>query len=345
MAMKDFDWKKFMIQKGERVALGVAGFITLLLLIFNVKSIFSAGPAKNADVLKKKTQVLRDQLASNRPKDSDKPEKSDDVMRSFDFTYINDPSRYQLPPLFPASGSVDHKRLQPELYAPVEGKAAGVQAQLWSYIFKQNDKTKALEIKVKDVAAATTTTPMPMPMSMNPRERVRQSFAQPGGGRGGVGNAFERGSGGKGGGAPLLGDTTGREFTDPGAEVKAKFVPVDTLGDLNNATLLHTVRPVHMAEIVASFPYRKQVEEFQKKLKLTAREVIEEESFEEVEVPADDAAAANNGSKRSGSSASSSNGAGSTARARSCSRTPGPTRTTPAGSRSMSPRNTSRSWC
>src|SRR5260370_19960580 len=132
MAMKDFDWKKFMIQKGERVALGVAGFITLLLLIFNVKSIFSAGPAKNADVLKKKTQVLRDQLASNRPKDSDKPEKSDDVMRSFDFTYINDPSRYQLPPLFPASGSVDHKRLQPELYAPVDGKAAAVHAQLSS---------------------------------------------------------------------------------------------------------------------------------------------------------------------------------------------------------------------
>jgi hypothetical protein len=289
MAMKDFDWKKFMVEKGERVALAVAGFIALLLIVLNVKSIFSAGPAKNADALKRKTQTLRDQLASNRPKDSDLPEKSDDLMRSFAFTYINDPSRYQVATLFPASGRVDDKRLQPELYTPVEGKVAVVQAQLWSYILRQNEKTHGLEIKVKDAPTMTGTTPPPMPMGRDPRQQVYQNFRAQAGVRG-VGSAFERGA--RTGGPSLLGEGASREFTDPGAEVKARFVDVEKLNDLNNVTLLHTVRPVRMAEIVASFPYKDEVKEFSKKLKISPRQVLEEESLEEVDItPAEEAAA------------------------------------------------------
>jgi hypothetical protein len=289
MAMKDFDWKKFMVEKGERVALAAAGLLTLILLAVNVRSIFSAGPAKNADVLKTKTRTLSQALQTNRPKDSDLPVKSDDLMRSFAFTYINEPSRYEVAPLFPASGRVDEKRLQPRLYTPVEGKVAVIQGQLWSYILRKNDKTGNLEIKVKD-APTGMATPM-QPMQQTGRDTTRReayrNLGQPSSGRGNLGVALERGS--RTGGAPLLGDTSSGQFADPGAEVKARFVPTEQLNELNNAILLNTVRPIRMTEIVASFPYKKEVEEFRAKLKkLTAQEVLEEDSREEVEVPADD---------------------------------------------------------
>src|ERR1700676_4878483 len=101
MAMKDFDWKGFMIQKGERVALGVAGFLTLLLFVLSMKSFFIAGPVKQKELLEKKTKEVDSRRASNKPsKPEDTPEGTEAALRNFEFTKITDPSLYQLASMF-----------------------------------------------------------------------------------------------------------------------------------------------------------------------------------------------------------------------------------------------------
>jgi hypothetical protein len=54
----------------------------------------------------------------------------------------------------------------------------------------------------------------------------------------------------------------------PEKEREVRFVPLEELGKNNNFALARTVRPLRQAIIVGSFPYKEQVEEFQRKLGL-----------------------------------------------------------------------------
>ena len=161
MAMKDFEWKKFMIQKGERVALGVAGFLTFLLLAFNVKSFLDAGPASHAHTLDSNTKKLKDEQARNTPKrEDDKPEEAKEALSAFTFGLINDPSVFQVASLFAIDPPIDSNRRQPKLFMPIEGKVAVVTSQLRTYILRENDRTHELEIKVKVSDPAGTAVPL-----------------------------------------------------------------------------------------------------------------------------------------------------------------------------------------
>ena len=72
MAMKDFDFKQFLIQKGERVGLIAAGAIAvLLLLLFTIlpsnKGLRSPGPGTSADLIIKTAKDKDNQLSVNKP--------------------------------------------------------------------------------------------------------------------------------------------------------------------------------------------------------------------------------------------------------------------------------------
>src|SRR5262245_60735845 len=71
MAKKlEFDWKNFLLQKGEKVGLGVAVGIMALFLVFGIKHIFSGStPSANAEALNKKTKAAQDLIVRNTPKD------------------------------------------------------------------------------------------------------------------------------------------------------------------------------------------------------------------------------------------------------------------------------------
>ena len=278
MAMKDFEFKKFMVQKGERVALGVAGFLMLLLILFNVKSFLNAGPKKNADVLEKMTKDLNGKLASNVPtKESDKPGAVEDSLGSFNFNFITDPSEFVVSRLFMTQEPLDMNRRQPELLTPVEGKIAFVQAQTMSYILQKNEKTGKLEVKVRlDSTATTGGTPMaPMGNAARKNDNIKFSQKFAGGPRGRPGS-FSPPLGGRGFSGN---DPNSRLLTGVGEDVKTEWVSVESLGEKEGATLMKTIRPVRMAEIVASFPYKAEVDEFRRKLrKQSLRDVLEEAS-------------------------------------------------------------------
>ncbi len=263
MAMKDFNWKQFLVQKGERVALGVAGLIALLLLAVNVKSFLSAGPGKHAKALEAKTNNLNQQLASNTPKkDEDKPGPVDSA--KFKDNTITDPSEYQVASLFSTSDSSDKTRRQPDLLLPVEGKVAFVNAQLSTYMFDK-DKNDNLLIKIKIIKDAGGNTPA---------NQANQGVGRGFGGRRG-GNAVRA--------LQNTNNTNTSDLVDLGSILKGEFIPVDKLADRTDVALLQTIRPQRMAIIAASFPLKAQIDEFCKKLKKKPDEILDEASEEALE--------------------------------------------------------------
>src|SRR5205085_2235894 len=60
-----------------------------------------------------------------------------------------------------------------------------------------------------------------------------------------------------------------------------EFVPVTKLADSSHSRLAETVLPVRMAEICASFPYKKQLQEFMKQLQLPDVESVLSEGAED----------------------------------------------------------------
>src|SRR6516165_537786 len=61
----DFDFKQFMLQKGERVGLGVAGGLAVVLLIWGVWA--GLGKSSPLPVLEKNTKNLNDMVKLSQP--------------------------------------------------------------------------------------------------------------------------------------------------------------------------------------------------------------------------------------------------------------------------------------
>ena len=165
-------------------------------------------------------------------------------------------------------------RSQPELFTPVEGRIAIVQGQLWSYMFRVNEKTNKLEIKVKSTDQPGVGNVVP---PNDPRRAERQAIAQRFTGVGGA-RAVQAGR-------AILGDQNRGDVVERNEAIRTEYVPVDTLADNPKVDQpLRTIRPVRMAVIAASFPLKAQVEEFRKKLRMDSlRAVLEEASAEEIE--------------------------------------------------------------
>src|SRR5947209_4009218 len=149
MAKNKFDWKKLLVEKGERVGLGVAGLLALLLILSSVKSYLGAGPTKNAQVLNKDISDLKTKLANNAPDPSLVASLSKIAIDKFNYYVINDPAQFKPEgELFAASAPGDDSRQQPNLLKPVEGTVVYVQGQVMTYIFKEEGgvlKVKALK--------------------------------------------------------------------------------------------------------------------------------------------------------------------------------------------------------
>src|SRR4051794_7772496 len=77
MAIKDFEAKQFMLEKGERVGLGVALFLLVVLILYNLflppNGFFGGSSSANAKVLADATDRVDHGMKTNEPKDADKP--------------------------------------------------------------------------------------------------------------------------------------------------------------------------------------------------------------------------------------------------------------------------------
>lgn len=84
MNLKEFDAKQFLLEKGERVGLGIAVTLMVLMLVFSLfmpsKGFFSGSPAKNAEVLEQGSKQLQNALNSAQPTERDLPGKASELI-------------------------------------------------------------------------------------------------------------------------------------------------------------------------------------------------------------------------------------------------------------------------
>ena len=271
MALKDFNIKQFVLEKGERVGLGVAGVIALLLvltLFIPGMGFLSGSAGANADVLAKAADGVENGLRTNQPTDADKPEDPTNKLVAFNFTII-DPAAakdYAVAVLGETRPGSRAGRHLPDLYLPRESQVALVRLQLPALVF--DSKFEYLETLKGAPTSGAGVPPggsMPSAGSMsamlnspskntgyNPQTAFQSPYAQMA--------MKQRGVFGDRGAANAKEEE--KDFT-----IEWKKI-ADLTKDLTNVKLAEQPYPLRAAEIVAAFPYKDQVREFREKLRL-----------------------------------------------------------------------------
>src|SRR5262249_35965926 len=71
MAKKlDIDWKNLLLQKGEKIGLGVGVAVLGLMFVIRIKGVFTGSPSANAQALNDKTKTAKSLLDTNKPRDN-----------------------------------------------------------------------------------------------------------------------------------------------------------------------------------------------------------------------------------------------------------------------------------
>lgn len=269
-----FDFQQFLLEKGEKIALSVAGIgLALLALLGILAATGAASPANIAKDLKDGAQRIEATLANAPGQTFPEPEMPD----SGTFVKV-DVTMYPTPnPWFNTATSINEKRVNPTVLALLEGRADFVQGGVPAYdiigdkiAVKENRQVaanKSNQINLKGRRRGPTppqAPPQPPPSTppnlvAPPPGAAPPGMAPPGGGRGG--------RGGPGGIQAPMTRTNEGEIIYIDIEDKA----VDT------AELALNLLPLRAARIVGIVPYKKQVEKFMQALRLPTDQSLESE--------------------------------------------------------------------
>jgi hypothetical protein len=262
MSRKDFDAKQFLLEKGEQVGLGVAVTLMVLMLILSLfmpsKGFFSGSPAAKAKELNQNTEQLETALRTRTPGDNDKPEKG--KLIDIDTTFLL-PDNYPVGIWFEPRLKEDKSRRSPKIYNVEEAIAKVTAVPIDTYLFRFNaDPPRILVLEDKNRAAASAGGPA----GMNPLARLRGMSPNMGGG-GMMSNPLMKQLQNNEQSLGFLRSLQGATNT---SEYDAKWIPVDEWNE--QQLTAHQLRPLRMAIIVGSFPYKKQLEEHKHRLRLNS---------------------------------------------------------------------------
>jgi hypothetical protein len=258
MNLKDFDYKQFLLEKGEKLGVAIAGTVMVLLIVTGLflpsHGFFSASPKKNAEELSSVAKNLDRTLddPNNKPKGTDlPPPDAKDNLINLNTTKV-DGKEFPLAGLFEGHRIEAVKRRLPELKNIDDGRVAYAAVPVDGYVFSP-DRTQLYALKPLAGAPAAGATGGMAPGLRGPGGPPRPGM---GGGRPGTG------PGGFRGGMP--GQARGLEDRKKQYDV----VPLK-LEDLSKSSGLSPARqlyPLRMAIIAATFPLRAQLEEFRAKM-------------------------------------------------------------------------------
>jgi len=275
--MAKTNFKKLLIEKGEKIGLAIAGSIAVSLVLTQLfwpgYGLLAPSSKEFKSKLEDMTKTVDARMSSedNKPQegtpdmpDPTKNPKKGAKLDTFATQTIDKPEKYQMADLFAASTPLDTNRRQPSTFQPIEGKAAFLYAQLRSYMLSKD----ATQIGVLDGAPP-----------MGSAGGLRQAAGFYGGDRGPGAGPMPMTGGGRGGrGNVNLGQgNTGNPETgglSDGPAAKFRMIDVSKLATQPNVRLAETVRPLRMVLLAASFPYRAQLDEFRTKLRLPSRAAV-----------------------------------------------------------------------
>lgn len=290
------DWKKLLLEKGEKIALGTALTLGSLLLLTSLfwpgKGFFSSSSTKNAEKLTSQVTQVKNRMSSpsNVPSGADAPAKekleSDNLPRLKKFS-IPDPEKYQVANLFDVPLHSDGQRRQPMVLKPTGAMADVYQERMASY-FIQNDDKGDLQIMVLENApdrksSSGNTAQQLAQLSMMMMQQRGAAGGRGGatGGKGSPGAGMGMGGapnlmnrfGGPGGGLVASGDNSPKEY-------KTTFKPLTEITDRDR--LARRPIPLRVGIIAFQFPYRAQLEEFRSKLHLPSISAVQTEMAKSV---------------------------------------------------------------
>src|SRR5262245_21547457 len=118
MALKDFNFKQFLVDKGERAALAAAGFFMALLIVFGlvINGLGSGSASANADELTKLKNSGKQNFDNSRPQ----PELANvdpDLLRAGKIDQLDPMAFMAMNPFFVALQSEDTKWRKPKVLA------------------------------------------------------------------------------------------------------------------------------------------------------------------------------------------------------------------------------------
>lgn len=257
MALKDFDFKQFLLQRGELLGLGVAVLLAAVLLLWGSKGFLAGSPGKTAQSIQTKKQEAERRLTDSKPPDK-LAQVQPELLQSLNVERI-DPQRYELVSSFiTTTPQEDTKRRNPEVLRPKEFTVRVFRAPYLIYQLSKDERYITVVLG----------------------EAIQGNLPQgPGlGGRlnmGGPGmRGFGPGGGDDSGGSPDIpggGGDPGESYgpaQQPGGGYKRETRQMEVARIVSNANakFAEQIAPYHVAVVSAAFPYKEQLENFRRAL-------------------------------------------------------------------------------
>ena len=286
-----FDFKDFLLKKGEYLAMGIAGFFLFLLLVWGVTKWGSAkDPVAINKELTSKASSVQSQIAGDQVSDADKAEAELPawVQGKIKFNFVPAEDFKLTNPQFDPTAKPDTKKENPHVLQMgtyqvdlIRGSMKGFDIvpgtdgeQMIAVIYgkktesQDQEKLRALAIKLKKGKKGKKGQPKAPPGN------VQRPPGLPGpGGPGGPPGGGGLGGGGLGGGG-LGGDNPyggpgGFQFGAQRVEKAIEYVPVAQLDAAiaKQKVPAMTVIPVRMVTVHAEIPMKKQIEEIKRALR------------------------------------------------------------------------------
>lgn len=282
MAMPKVDFKQLLIEKGERVGLGVAAALLVLFLAMGTLSAFSS---QSPDKITKEIATNISSLQSKQNNGTaDVPPIDDDVMKPADVRLVSRDEVKTPFPLFDPNANVVERRTNPKILAPTSGKIDFVRGSVGVYDITGEPPNQKIAIlvgkerrtndrsRINSIIRNSKRKPPPAPLP--PTSRPPATSGVPGsglpgglpGGPGGPGGVPGMGGGKFGGGRFGPGGDAGGPGASVPQEVGVEYMPLDS-PDLERVRPAENLLPKRMAVIYATVPYKKQIEEYQRALR------------------------------------------------------------------------------
>jgi hypothetical protein len=281
LKLKEFDYKQFLLEKGERVGLYAAGGIALLMIVLSLflpdKGLLSPSPRTRADVITKTAQDKKNAVATASPDDRQTKELRDvdPQLQKQAGNVAQDPVTYRLvADMFAPREIPSNKRQNPSILVPEEFRAEVLCAQINNYMMKTQNGEMVVGVLEKGNRAKQKD-PFKDFFKRGPGGGGPGTGGGPGGGPGmggGPGGGYDpfggnrgnRGSFGSGAGS---GDKPGAFGSDDRKDLEVKWVRKDEVSK-GQFSFARDLWPLQSAVVVGSFPLKAQIDQFQKALRI-----------------------------------------------------------------------------
>ncbi len=295
--LKEFDFKGFLLEKGERVGLYAAGAIAFLMIVVSLfwpgNGLLSPSPRKKADEMVATAGQKKQQIVTAKPGDAEADElrKVPPELQKQAGNVAEDPDLFRFAgELFVPRDIPSNKRQNPNILGPVEFTAQVVPAEISSYmILNERDGVRIGIVENSNRKLSASRNPFdrmsgmfgPGPGRGGPGGMAPPGGMQPPGGmpggfderRRGFGGMMPPGAGAAGGGSPFGEDRKNSQIV---------YVRKEELAGKPNAVFGRELLPVLMAKVVGAFPLKQQIEEFKGALRAeSAYNVVFQETVSE----------------------------------------------------------------